>query len=135
MPITSFLCPFEKEHSQHFDLSLQAEQMRSLSRVRERYSKTLSIALVIGTPSAQAILLNAREFSILNWGVYAIGIITSFWTQKKGNPPSWKIALFLNEKHPSLGRRMRYVEFRISNYFLGIRLYATVIIGNKCNVL
>jgi hypothetical protein len=46
------------------------------------YSKTRSIAWVIGTPRPQAILRSVRDDSKLNSGVYAIGRSPPFKTQK-----------------------------------------------------
>lgn len=46
------------------------------------YSKTRSMAWVIGTPRAQAILRSVRDDSKLNSGVYAIGQSPPFKTQK-----------------------------------------------------
>jgi hypothetical protein len=46
------------------------------------YSKTRSMAWVIGTPRAQAILRSVRDDSKLNSGVYAIDHSPPFKTQK-----------------------------------------------------
>jgi hypothetical protein len=59
----------ENKHSQHLDLSLHALQTLPGSRNLGMYSKTRSIAWVIGIPSAQAILRRVRDDSKLNSGV------------------------------------------------------------------
>ena len=59
-------------HSEHFDLSRHAWQTFSLSRISGIYSKTFSIAFVMGISSAQAILRNVQEDSIDSSGMYAI---------------------------------------------------------------
>jgi len=64
--------------SEHFDLSRHAWQTFWLSRISGKYSKTFSMAFVMGISSAQASLLNVHEDFIDSSGVYAIVESTSF---------------------------------------------------------
>ena len=64
--------------SEHFDLSRHAWQTFWLSRISGKYSKTFSMAFVMGISSAQASLLNVHEDFIDSSGVYAIVEFTSF---------------------------------------------------------
>jgi hypothetical protein len=72
----------ENKHSLHLDLSLQAEQTFFGSRKLGMYSKTRSMACVMGAFNAQAILRSVRDDSKLNSGVYAIGRSPPFKTQR-----------------------------------------------------
>jgi len=60
------------------------------------YSKTRSMAWVIGTPRAQAILRSVRDDSKLNSGVYAIGQSPPFKTQKPS--AAWQMVPSLLKK-------------------------------------
>ena len=59
-----------------------------------KITKIFSIALVIGTPSAQLIRLKVLDDFILNSGVYAIPDSTSFQTYKSHLPAEAKWLLF-----------------------------------------
>ncbi|MBW2165940.1 MAG: hypothetical protein JRG74_07535 [Deltaproteobacteria bacterium] len=55
-----------------------------MSKICGRVSKTLSIALVIGTLSAHAILRRELDAPMLNSGVYAIALSPPFLKRKEG---------------------------------------------------
>jgi len=65
-------------------LSLHPSQTFSLSKIFGRYSKTNSIPLVIGIPSAQEIRLKVEDDFMLNSGVYAIVLSPPFKRKKGG---------------------------------------------------
>ena len=73
--------------SGHLVLSRHPSQTVSLSMPLGKYSKTNSIALGIGTPSAQAILRSVHDACILNSGVYATVVSPPFYAKKATENP------------------------------------------------
>ena len=74
----------ENRQVEHLLLSRQASQIRRVSKICGRVSKTLSMALVIGTLSAHAILRSELDAPMLNSGVYAIVLSPPFKRKKGG---------------------------------------------------
>jgi len=63
-----------------------------------KITKIFSIALVIGTPSAQLIRLKVLDDFMLNSGVYAISVLPPFFKRRKGRLPKRQTALSIGLK-------------------------------------
>jgi len=72
----------ENRQVEHLLLSRQASQIRRVSKICGKVSKTLSKAFVMGRFIAHAILRSAPDAPMLNSGVYAIALSPPLKTKK-----------------------------------------------------